>query len=55
MGKMTLVKILGVVSTVVGFAMTALSEWVDEQKMDEKIEEKVNAALAEYESKEEES
>jgi hypothetical protein len=43
-GKM--VKILGIVSTVVGMGATLLSDWVNEKKMDEKIIEKINEALA---------
>lgn len=41
-----LVKVLGMTATVVGMAATLLTDWVNEQKMDEKIEEKVNEALA---------
>lgn len=41
-----LVKVLGLAATVVGVAATLVTDWVNEQKMDEKIEEKVNEALA---------
>lgn len=41
-----LVKVLGLTATVVGVAATLVTDWVNEQKMDEKIEEKVNEALA---------
>jgi len=42
-GKM--VKILGIVATVVGMGATLLTDWVNEKKMDEKIYEKINEAL----------
>lgn len=41
-----IVKILGIAATVIGLGATLLTDWVNEQKMDEKIEEKVNEALA---------
>lgn len=43
-GKM--IKIIGLIATVAGVGVNLLSEWVDEKKMDEKIEEKVNEAFA---------
>ncbi len=47
-GKM--VKILGIVATVVGMGATLLSDWVNEKKMNEKIDElvieKINETLA---------
>ena len=48
-----LVKILGIAATVVGMGATLLSDWVNEKKMDEKIEEKVNEALAKKDEEEE--
>lgn len=47
-GKM--VKILGIVATVVGMGATLLTDWVNEKKMDEKIIEKINEALANREN-----
>lgn len=47
-----LIKILGITATIIGMGATFLTDWVNEKKMDEKIEEKVNEALAQ---KEEES
>ena len=47
-GKM--VKILGIVATVVGMGATLLNDWVNEKKMDEKIDEKINEALANREN-----
>lgn len=41
-----IVKIIGLFVTVAGVGVNLLSEWVDDKKMDEKIEEKVNEALA---------
>lgn len=47
-GKM--VKILGIVGTVIGMCSTLLTDWVNEKKMDEKIDEKINEALANREN-----
>lgn len=47
-GKM--VKILGIVATVVGMGTTLLTDWVNEKKMDEKINEKIDEALANREN-----
>ena len=41
-----IVKILGIVATVVGMGATLLTDWVNEKKMDKKIYEKVNKAFA---------
>lgn len=41
-----MIKIIGLIATAAGVGVNLLSEWVDEKKMDEKIEEKVNEALA---------
>lgn len=54
--KSNIIKVLGLTASVIGVAATLLSDWVNEQKMDEKIEEKVNEALAlKYKENEEES
>lgn len=50
-----LIKVLGLAASVVGVAATLLSDWVNEQKMDEKIEEKVNEAFAKKNDENEES
>lgn len=50
-----LIKVLGLAASVVGVAATLLSDWVNEQKMDEKIEEKVNEAIAKKNDENEES
>lgn len=46
MNNSKLVKILGLVATVGGVAMTLLTDWVNEKKMDEKINECIDAKLA---------
>jgi hypothetical protein len=45
MFKKHLIKILGVSATVLGLAATVVSDWVNERKMDEKIEKKVAKLL----------
>lgn len=40
------IKAIGVAATVIGVGVNLITDWVNEQKMDEKIEEKVNEALA---------
>ena len=44
--KTNMIKVLGLVTTVIGMAASLLSDWVSEQKMNERIDEKVNEALA---------
>lgn len=58
MNNSKLVKILGLVATVGGVAMSLLTDWVNEKKMDERINECIDAKLAalnENEDDEEES
>lgn len=58
MNNSKLVKILGLVAAVGGVAMTLLTDWVNEKKMDERINECIDAKLAalnENEDDEEES
>ena len=40
-----MVKIIGIVATIVGMGATLLTEWVADKKMDEKITEKVTEAF----------
>ena len=40
------IKAIGVAATVIGVGVKLITDWVNEQKMDEKIEEKVSEALA---------
>ena len=50
-----MVKILGLVATVVGMGATLLTDWVNEKKMEEKIDERINEKLAALNDDEEES
>lgn len=52
--KSKMIKVLGLTVSIIGVATTLLSDWVNEQKMDEKIEEKVNEALAKRDNENEE-
>ena len=54
MNNSKLVKILGLVGTVGGVAMTLLTDWVNEKKMDEKINECIDAKLAALNDKDDE-
>ena len=49
MNKKSMVKILGITASIIGAAATLISEWVKDRELDEKIDEKVNKALAEKE------
>ena len=49
-GKIT--KSIGIAVTVIGFGVSILTDWVNEKKMDEKIEEKVNEAFAKRDGEE---
>ena len=40
------IKAIGAAATVIGGGVNLITDWVNEQKMDEKIEEKVREALA---------
>ena len=46
MNNSKLVKILGLVATAGGVAMSLLTDWVNEKKMDERINECIDAKLA---------
>lgn len=54
MNNSKLIKILGLVATVGGVAMTLLTDWVNEKKMDEKINECIDAKLAALNDKDDE-
>lgn len=51
-----IIKVIGLIATVAGVGVNLVTDWVNEKRMDEKIEEKVNEALAlrdkEYEEEE---
>ena len=49
-----IIKTIGIAVTVIGFGVNILTDWVNEKKMDERIEEKVNEALAKRDSENEE-
>ena len=53
MNNSKLIKILGMVATIGGVAATLLTDWVNEKKMDEKIDEAINAKLAALDDDEE--
>lgn len=48
-----MIKAIGMAATIIGIGVNLLTDWVDERKMDEKIEAKVNEALAKKEEAEE--
>ena len=50
--KTNMIKVLGLVTTVIGMAASLLSDWVSEQKMNERIDEKVSEALAKRDEEE---
>lgn len=44
--RMKSIKMLSLFAALVGFGTTIITDWVNDQKMDQRIEEKVNEALA---------
>lgn len=55
MKSTNLVKILGLVASVVGAGATLLTNWVEERRMEEKIDERIDKKLAELSDEDEES
>lgn len=53
--KSKMIKAIGIAATIIGVGVNLITDWVNEQKMDEKIEEKVNEALARKDDEVEES
>ena len=49
----TVIKAIGIGATVIGMGLEFVNNWVDEKKMEEMIEEKVNEALARNENENE--
>lgn len=47
-----LIKVLGIAATVIGMSATLVTDWVNDKKMDEKIQEKVNEAFAKRDEEE---
>lgn len=54
MNNAKLIKILGLVATAVGMGATLLTDWVNEKKMEEKIDECINEKLAALSDEEDE-
>ena len=48
-----LVKCIGLAATAVGVGATLVTDWVNDKKMDQKIEDKVNEALSKKKEEEE--
>lgn len=44
--KGIMIKAIGIAATVIGLGANLVTNWVDEKKMDEMIDKKVNEALA---------
>lgn len=42
------IKVIGVLATVVGMGATLLSNWVEDQRMDERINDRVDEAFKNY-------
>ncbi len=40
------IKVIGIVATITGMAASLASDWVNEQKMDEKINEKIEKLIS---------
>lgn len=51
MSHKNVIKIIGMTATIVSMAASLISDWVDNQKMDAMIEEKVNKAIAKQNKK----
>lgn len=47
-----LIKVLGIAATVIGMGATLVTDWVNDKKMDEKIQEKVYEAFAKRDEEE---
>lgn len=47
-----LIKILGMIATAIGMGATLVIDWVNDKKMDEKIEKTVNEVFAKREEEE---
>lgn len=46
------IKVIGIGASVLGVGATLISDWVNDIKMEETIEQKVNEAFAKFENKE---
>lgn len=52
--NMNVVKIIGLLATILGVGGTIVTDWVNDKKIEDKINRKVDEALAEREENEEE-
>ena len=50
-----MIKILGLSATAIGMVATLITDWVNEKKMDEKIDERICEALAKQNEEDKES
>ena len=44
--KSKVIKVLGIVASLIGVGTSLVSDWVNERKMEEEIDKKVNEAMA---------
>ena len=44
--KSKVIKVLGIVTSLIGVGASLVSDWVNERKMEEEIDKKVNEAMA---------
>ena len=49
-----IIKVIGFAATILGLAATVVTDWVNEKKMEEMVDEKVQAALATHATEENE-
>lgn len=54
MKKSNMIKVLGLVATAVGMGATLLTNWVDDKKMEEAIDEKINERFTKEENEDDE-
>lgn len=47
-----MIKVIGMAATLIGIGVNLITDWADDRKMDEKIDKKVNEALAKKEAEE---
>lgn len=52
MKKENLIKVIGIGATVIGLGVNLVTDWVNEKKMDEKIKDRINEALAKRDEEE---
>lgn len=52
MKNKNIIKVLGLAASIFGVGATLVTDWVNERKLDEKIDAKINEALAEKDEEE---